>query len=91
MNEKILTRHPKADTHPSGERVVVFHQTTQNSIVLNPTGSWLWNELETPRSSEQLIESLQKEHPDVEPATIRSDVEAYIQELLKNEILLIQE
>ena len=90
MINRILARHPKADTHPSGQRVVVFHQETHDSIVLNPTGSWLWNRLERPSPQDELIEALQKEHPEVEPQNIKSDVEAYIEELLKNGIVVVQ-
>ena len=90
MSNRILARHPKADTHPSGQRVVGFHQETHDSIVLNPTGSWLWNRLERPSPQSELIKALQAEHPDVEPQDIKSDVEAYIEELLKNGIVVVQ-
>ena len=53
MTDKLLKRHPEAESHPSGERVVVFHKSTKNSIVLNPTGSWLWEQLEQPRSRQE--------------------------------------
>ena len=84
----MLERHPQAESHPSGERVVVFHKTTKNSIVLNPTGSWIWDQLEKPRSRDWLLEQMTQRHPEVESDTLQKDLEAYLQELTTNELIV---
>lgn len=69
---------------------MVYQNETQNSIVLNPTGSWLWNQLETPRTLEWLVESLSREHPEVQLETLKDDLEAYVGEMVKNQLLVRQ-
>ena len=88
MTDKLLKRHPEAESHPSGERVVVFHKSTKNSIVLNPTGSWLWEQLEQPRSRQELVERLVERYPDVERQRLADDMEVYLRELTDNELVI---
>lgn len=89
MSEQTISRNPSAQTHPSGERVVVFHSQTKDSIVLNPTGSWLWQQLEAPKTEGELVEALKSEFPDVDAEMLSSDLKAYIQELCENSILVV--
>jgi hypothetical protein len=56
--------------------------------VLNPTGSWLWNQLEEPRRLSWLVTALRKEHPDVASETIQGDIESSIAEMVKNQVLV---
>ena len=88
MTDKLLKRHPEAESHPSGERVVVFHKSTKNSIVLNPTGSWLWEQLEQPRSRQELVDRLVARYPDVERQRLADDMEVYLRELTDNELVI---
>jgi len=88
MTERLLKRHPEAESHPSGERVVVFHKSTKNSIVLNPTGSWLWEQLEQPRSRQELVDRLVERYPDVERQRLADDMEVYLRELTDNELVI---
>ena len=88
MTERLLKRHPEAESHPSGERVVVFHKSTKNSIVLNPTGSWLWEQLEQPRSRQELVDRLVDRYPDVERQRLADDMEVYLRELTDNELVI---
>ena len=88
MTDKLLKRHPEAESHPSGERVVVFHKSTKNSIVLNPTGSWLWEQREQPRSRQELVDRLVERYPDVERQRLADDMEVYLRELTDNELVI---
>lgn len=88
MTDKLLKRHPDAESHPSGERVVVFHKSTKNSIVLNPTGSWLWEQLAKPHSRQELVDKLVERFPDVERDQLADDVETYLRELTENELVV---
>ena len=88
MTNKLLERHPEAESHLSGERVVVFHKSTKNSIVLNPTGSWLWDQLEQPRSRTWLLDQMAQRHPYVEAERLENDLDAYLQELTTNELIV---
>lgn len=88
MIDPILSRHEAAATHPTGQRVVVFHSETQNSIVLNPTGSWLWNQLDEPQRQSAWVKAMCQEHPDQATETIEKDIQAYVAELVENQILV---
>lgn len=88
MNDPLISRHEQAETIPSGKRVVVYQNNTEDSIVLNPTGSWLWSQLESPRPLSWLVEALSQEHPDVDRDTIARDIEAYIADLVANQLLV---
>lgn len=87
MSEQTIQRHPEAETHPSGERVVLFHKGTKNSIVLNPTGTWIWEQLATPRSRDWLVAQMAERHPDVEKERLAGDIDSYLQELSQNELI----
>ena len=88
MTDRLLKRHPEAESHPSGERVVVFHKATKSSIVLNPTGSWLWEQLEQPQSRQELIDKLVQKFPEVERARLAAVVDVYLRELTENELVI---
>lgn len=88
MVETRLARHRAAETHPSGDRVVVFHSQTKDSIVLNPTGAWLWKQLDSPKTESELVESLSREFPDVEREVLEQDLRLYINELTENSLLV---
>ena len=87
MNEAIYRRNAQTDTSVVGERIIVFERASKSAIVLNPTGAELWNSLETPRSVAQLQSALQTQFPGVEAAQLGQDVEAYLQELLGQNLI----
>lgn len=85
----IYTRSDKTSTHPSGERVVVFHQVTRDSIVLNPTGSLIWEALTTSKTREQLLTVLSEAYPEVPQEALESDLDAYLTELGENQLVVV--
>lgn len=87
MNEIVYRRNAQTDTSVVGERVIVFERDSKSAVVLNPTGAHVWNLLETPRSVTQLNEALQQQFPSIEAAQLRSDVEAYLKELLDQKLI----
>ena len=88
MTDRLLKRHPEAESHPSGERVVVYHKSTKSSIVLNPTGSWLWEQLDQPQSRQELVDKLVRKFPEVERERLAADVDVYLRELTDNELVI---
>lgn len=88
MSDPLICRHEETETIPTGARVVVFQNQTRDSVVLNPTGSWLWSRLEEPRRLSWLVQALNQEHPEVESEIIRGDIESYIAEMVKNQVIV---
>lgn len=87
MNDITYRRNAQTDTSVVGERIIVFERASKCAIVLNPTGADIWNSLETPRSVAQLKSGLQARFPGVEAAQLERDVEAYLQELLGQNLI----
>lgn len=88
MSVEKFKQNENTSTHPSGERVVVYHEESKNSIVLNPTGSLIWKSLEQAKTKAELVEELQAAFPDVAVPDLAQDVDVYFQELLKNQLIL---
>jgi hypothetical protein len=71
-----------------GDRVVLYHALSRKALTLNPVGSLLWQLLETPRSDAELTAQLITCFPHLEASQARSDVAAYLRELLGQEAIL---
>ena len=71
-----------------GDRIIVFERATKRAIVLNPTGAQIWQLIESPRSSSQLVDALQTQFADVSAAQIEADVEKYLGELQQQNLVV---
>jgi hypothetical protein len=78
---------PNADATMAGDRAAIYNRKTQSAITLNPTGTILWNSLTVPRDADQLTDSLRQRFPAVDPQQARSNVDAFLAELLTHELL----
>ena len=83
----VYMRNPQVDLSQAGERNVLYHQGQAKAVILNPTGSLLWNFLENPATHEQLLAHLQAQFSEVPVATLDQDLKAYLKELLEQDIL----
>ena len=83
----IFCRSSKVDETRVGDRVVLYHRDTGSGVVLNPTGSIIWDALATPRSAADLAESLSSRYPGVGPEKISADVNTYVESLLENRLI----
>jgi len=88
MSSSKYQQNKNTSSHPSGERVVVYHEESKDSIVLNPTGSIIWNSLENAKTKSEVVGELKTAFPDVAAVDLERDVEAYFTELLKNKLIL---
>ncbi len=68
-----------------GEAVLVDPQARQLRV-LNPSGSFLWAQMEKPRSLDDLAGALVKEFA-VDPVTARADAEAFVRSLMERKLL----
>ena len=81
-------RHPQVDLSQSGQRHVLYHRELQKAVVLNPTGSLIWSHLEQPAEHASILAFLQKTFPDVPGETLTNDLSEYLQELVREQVLL---
>ena len=82
-----LRRSDRVDETRVGDRVVLYHRDTGSGVVLNPTGSVIWDALASPRSAADLAEDLAARFPGVTAERIASDVETYVASLRENGLL----
>jgi len=73
-----------------GDRVVLYHRQTQKALVLNPTGSRLWEELSTGRSEAELAERLCRAFPGLSAPRAAEDVARYLQQLDEHKLLVVE-
>jgi hypothetical protein len=56
-------------------------------VVLNPTGSLIWEALATPCSTDELARDLSARYPGMADEKIRNDVNAYVESLRENGLI----
>jgi hypothetical protein len=84
---QLLRRSENVDETRVGDRVVLYQRDTGSGIVLNPSGSRIWDQLKTPMTPEQLIDALATAHSTIAREKIASDVDAYVTALREQRLL----
>jgi hypothetical protein len=79
-------RSPRVDVSRVGERSVLYHRENREALVLNASGSWLWDQLSTPRSGEELAAALQSRYK-LSPEQAAQDVERFLDDLRQHDAL----
>ena len=85
--EQNLFRNPAADFAPMKNESVVFQSKTNKFCMLNGTATFIWNQLEKPRSVSELADMLCRQYDGVSLAEAMRDVEQAVQQLLSLECL----
>jgi PqqD family protein of HPr-rel-A system len=84
-------RSPHAEGSNVGERVVLYHRQSGKALVLNPTGSWLWQRLTTSPTPQALAEQLQARFPSLTGEQAVSDVSTFLEELVQHGMVRVEE
>lgn len=87
QNTDRLRRSSLVEETRVGDRVVLYHRDTGSGVVLNPTGSIIWDALATPQSAADLAEDLAARFPGMANERISSDVSTYVESLLENGLI----
>ncbi len=82
--ERAYARSGQVEASVVGDRVVLYHRTSRSALVLNPTGSRLWERLATPASLPELIATLRERFPALSVEDARRDVAAFLDELTQH-------
>jgi hypothetical protein len=80
-------RSDRVDETRVGDRVVLYHRDTGSGVVLNPTGSLIWDALATPCSTDDLAHDLSARYPGMADDKIRTDVNTYVESLRENGLI----
>ena len=77
--------HQAVCTELDGE-VALFQSNTCDYLVLNETGSAIWNALKTQPSLAEICSHLQEEY-DVDPGACQSSVEAWLEAAIEKKVV----
>lgn len=80
-------RSDRVDETRVGDRVVLYHRDTGSGVVLNPTGSLIWDALVSPCSAADLAQDLATRYPGMAAERIETDVNTYVESLRENGLI----
>jgi hypothetical protein len=80
----VYARSGHVEASTVGDRVVLYHRTSRSALVLNPTGSHLWERLATPAALPDLTAALREKYPALSGEHARRDVAAFLDELTRH-------
>jgi hypothetical protein len=83
----LYTRSPDASASTVGDRVVLYHRVSRAALVLNPTGSLIWQHLAAPSSASTLAEMLRTRFPSLSPDDAGRDVDTFLDELVQHRMV----
>jgi len=78
---------PEVDASSVADRVVLYHRGTKQALVLNPTGTQLWDLLAGGSTSRALAEALLARHPGLAAERAAADTAAFLAELERHQML----
>ena len=78
---------PDVDASRVGDRLVLYHRVTRKALVLNPTGSWLWEQMLAGRASDELADALMERWPAIGRDRASADAAAFLDELGRHDML----
>ena len=89
MTSPRYARSPDASASTVGDRVVLYHRKNRAALVLNPTGTWVWQQLAAPLSAQALADALRTRFPSLSPEDAERDVNAFIAELTSHTMVSV--
>jgi hypothetical protein len=87
QHDSRFRRSNRVDETRVGDRVVLYHRDTGSGLVLNPTGSIIWDALQAPQSAADLASGLAARFPGTQHEKITADVNNYVESLLENGLI----
>jgi hypothetical protein len=83
-SDRVYVRSGHVEASAVGDRVVLYHRTSRSALVLNPTGSHLWERLAVPATLPDLAAALREKFPALSGEDARRDVVAFLDELTRH-------
>jgi hypothetical protein len=84
----LYARSADVDASTVGDRVILYNRTSRSALVLNPTGTEIWERLTGPASLADLTAALRARYPALAPEDARRDVLAFVEELTRHGALV---
>ena len=78
----VFTKNAKIEEAPLQGELMLFDPESSKFYVLNRTMTFVWRRCDGSHTPEDMLEGLQQEFADVEPATAEADLRRALEELL---------
>jgi hypothetical protein len=88
ISDRVFARSSQVEASVVGDRVVLYHRTSRSALVLNPSGTYLWERLATPAALPDLAATLRERFPGLSGDDARRDVAAFLDELTRHEAIV---
>jgi hypothetical protein len=80
--------HPAVIAKPVTEGTVLLHTESEIYFGLNRVGAQIWELLSDSPDLDAIVQSLSSDYPDVDGQVLRNDVEALVDQLKENGLLV---
>lgn len=87
MAKKLLSINEKIVFRPEEEFGILFNPETNLIKVLNETGVFIWNLSNGQHSKEEIAQKLREEYPDAAGENLEQDVEIFLNEMKKYNLI----
>jgi hypothetical protein len=84
----VFTQNPRIEEAPLQGELMLFDPETSKFYVLNRTMAFVWRRCDGSHTLEAMLEGLQREFADVEPAAAEADLRAALGELVSLELVV---
>ena len=89
MASGLYSRSSDASASTIGDRVVLYHRASRAALVLNPTGSWMWQQLTIPTTADALANDLRGRFRSLSYDDARRDVETFLADLVHHAMVSV--
>ncbi len=89
-SQSVYERAASVDSSLAGDRVVLYERQSRSAIVLNPTGTHLWQTLTQPQTAEQLSTALRALYPTLNSGQAMRDVETFLNDLSAKQLVQVR-
>jgi hypothetical protein len=88
--DRVYVRADHVEASTVGDRVVLYHRMSRSALVLNPTGSHLWDRLAAPAGVSDLAAALRQRFPSLSVEAAHKDVAAFLDELTRHGAIVLR-
>ncbi|BCM90438.1 hypothetical protein IAD21_02291 [Abditibacteriota bacterium] len=89
-SQPVYERAESVDSSLAGDRVVLYERQSRSAIVLNPTGTHLWQTLSLPQTALQLRDALCALYPTLDAEQASRDVETFLNDLSAKQLVQVR-
>ena len=85
----IYTRNPEIFERTLADELILVDNEADNIFNLNPIGRAIWQFLQEPRETKEIIETLQSAFPEVEASQIQEDATCLLHNLVQQGLIFV--